>query len=604
MAKKYTGSLSLEWFNKQKSILVQAEETGRKNGEVPAPKVDWINKDEALFYEIVDEEGRGLSPYWVDRSDLRVKEARPLSFQKAYTAVEKPKAGSLIDKEYKLVQSSEDDPTIENMLIRGDNLLALNALKKLFESRPDDEKVKCIFIDPPYNTGSAFEYYEDSMAHSEWLTLTRDRLIVLRELLKADGTIWISIDDDEGHYLKVLCDEIFSRDCFVATVIWRSTDNSNNDAKQLSLDHNMILVYSKQPEWRSNRIAALPEQQAHFKNPDDDPRGAWFDGNPISSPNYRKNLCYNVTSPQGFEVHFPKNGWRWSKETMEEKIASGEIRFTPDGKAIRRRTYLADMKGIPPSTLWADLESTGHNRQAKYEQKKIFPEREKEELFDTPKPERLLKKVFEVATNEGDLVLDCFGGSGTTFAAAQKMGRHWIGVEVGTQTDVHIIPRLKKVLTGKDKGGITDLVDWQGGGSFKYYTLGESIIEHATRDFNWKLGREFIETSLLSSYDFAPDPEFSLSQAELVAASRQPAVGFHRVGQKQMAGVVSLGEPKKEKPISYDELMAWYGSLKKFKGTQSITIFTNRSVELAYDSKPEDLEVIKVPHAIFAELEK
>lgn len=603
MAKKYSGSLSLEWFNKQKSILVLADDASAK-GDVPAPKLNWVNKDEALFYEISEKEGKGLSPYWVDRSDLRVKEARPLVFQKTYKAVEKARAGNFIDKDYKLIEAYDEDPAIENILIRGDNLLALNALKKLFANRADDDKVKCIFIDPPYNTGSAFEHYEDNMAHSEWLTLTRDRLTILRDLLKEDGTIWISIDDDEGHYLKVLCDEVFSRACFIATVIWRSTDNSNNDAKQFSLDHNFILVYSKNPEWISNRVEASPEQQIHFKNPDNDPRGSWFDGNPISSPHYRKNLCYQVKSPQGFMIDPPKNGWRWSKETMEEKIRSGEIRFTPDGKAIRRRTYLADMKGIPPSTLWADLDSTGHNRQAKYEQKKIFPEKEKVELFDTPKPERLLKKIFDVATNEGDIILDCFGGSGTSFAVAQKMKRRWIGVEVGEQTDLHIIPRLKNVVAGKDKGGITGLVDWQGGGGFKYYIVGDSIIDVASRDFNWKLGRDFIEQSLLSSYDFSLDAQFSFEQIDLIEANQKPSIGFHRIGQKQMACVVSLLEPGKDKPVKYDELMAWYGALKKFKGTQSITIFTNRSVELAYDSKPDDLEIIKVPHAIFAELEK
>src|SRR5690349_20829894 len=159
MTKKYTGSLSLEWFNKQKSILILAERPATANGAVPAPKINWINKDEALFYEIVNEEGRGLSPYWVDRSDLRVKEARPLVFQKAYETLEGQKAGSLIEKEYNLVESDEDNPLIENMLIRGDNLLALNALKKFFTNRPDEEKVKCIYIDPPFNTDQAFEHY-------------------------------------------------------------------------------------------------------------------------------------------------------------------------------------------------------------------------------------------------------------------------------------------------------------------------------------------------------------------------------------------------------------------------------------------------------------
>jgi DNA methylase len=200
--------------------------------------------------------------------------------------------------------------------------------------------------------------------------------------------------------------------------------------------------------------------------------------------------------------------------------------------------------------------------------------------------------------------LDCFGGSGTTFAVAQKMNRRWIGVEIGKHADTHIIPRLKKVLTGTDQSGISKAVNWPGGGSFKYYTLGDSIIEPATRDFNWKLGRDFIEKSLLSSYDFASDSEFVFPQEELVATSRQPAIGFHCIGQRQMAGIVSLVEPQEDRPVSYDELMHWYEALKMFKGTHSITVFTNRGIEIAYETKPEDLEVIKVPHAIFAELEK
>lgn len=186
MGKKYTGSLSLEWFNKQKSILIQAEKEEQAKGDVPAPKINWINKDDALFYEIVDDEGRGLSPYWVDRSDLRVKEARPLLFQKAYRVVEKPKPESLIEKEYKMVESKEDDPAIENILIRGDNLLALNSLKKLFANRPDEEKVACIYIDLPFNTDQAFEHYEDALEHSVWLTMTRDRLRVCSGPIKLD----------------------------------------------------------------------------------------------------------------------------------------------------------------------------------------------------------------------------------------------------------------------------------------------------------------------------------------------------------------------------------------------------------------------------------
>lgn len=359
-----------------------------------------------------------------------------------------------------------------NILIHGDNLLALKALEQGFAG-----KVKCIFIDPPYNTGAAFEQYDDGLEHSIWLSMLRDRLEILRKLLSVDGTIWIAIDDNEAHYLKVLCDEIFGRENFVANVVWKSSDNSNNDAKQFSLDHNHILVYSKQDGWLSAKTRGADENYAHFTNPDNDPRGPWFDGNPLGSPAYRENLVFSLVSPQGHTIAPPANGWRWSKQTLLEKLDTGEIRFTKDGKGIRRRTYLWEQKGLPPSTLWVDLEETGHNRQAKFEQKKLFPQWEKSEWFGTPKPEKLLRRVFELATKKSDLVLDSFAGSGTTGAVAHKMGRRWIMIELGNHAHTHIVPRLKKVIDGQDPGGITEAVGWKGGGGFRTFRLAPSLIE-------------------------------------------------------------------------------------------------------------------------------
>lgn len=400
-----------------------------------------------------------------------------------------------------------DMDIFDNRLIFGDNLLALKALEQEFTG-----KIKCIFIDPPYNTGSAFSLYDDGIEHSLWLNLIRDRLELMRNLLHPSGTIWISIDDNEGHYLKVLCDEVFGRSCFVSTVIWRSTDNSNNDAKTFSVDHNMILVYSRQPGWESNRLPADPKKRMHFKNPDNDPRGPWFDGNPISSPNPRPNLCYDLTAPNGNIIHPPTNGWRWSKETMQEKLDSGEIRYTTDGTNIRRRTYLSDMKGLPPSTLWFDLELTGHNRQAKYEQKKIFPDRGKNELFPTPKPERLIYYIFSIATEENDLVLDSFAGSGTTGAVAHKMNLRWIMVELGEHCFTHIIPRMKKIIDGNDDGGISEMVDWKGGGGFRYFRLAPSLLEK-DRWGNWVINKEYNAGMLaeavckLEGFTYAPSDQ-------------------------------------------------------------------------------------------------
>lgn len=411
------------------------------------------------------------------------------------------------EKSYHAATRVTENDIFDNVLIHGDNLLALKALEADYAG-----KVKCVFIDPPYNTGSAFEHYDDGLEHSIWLGLMRDRLEIIRRLMSDDGSLWITIDDNEAHYLKVICDEIFGRKCFVADVIWKSSDNSNNDAKQFSLDHNHILVYSKNEEWLSNKTRGDDAKYGHFKNPDNDPRGPWFDGNPLGSPAYRENLIFDLKSPQGHVVKPPANGWRWSKETLAEKMASGEIRFTPDGKGIRRRTYLWEQGGLPPSTLWIDLEETGHNRQAKFEQKKLFPDWSKEEWFGTPKPEKLIRRILELSTKPNDLVLDSFAGSGTTGAVAHKMHRKWIMVEVGNHCSTHIIPRLRKVVDGNDAGGISSLVSWSGGGGFRFYELAPSLLE---KD---KWGREVISKNYnpemlaqalckLEGFSYAPNPD-------------------------------------------------------------------------------------------------
>ena len=361
----------------------------------------------------------------------------------------------------------------DNLLIQGDNLEALKALLPFYRGQ-----VKCIFIDPPYNTKSAFEHYDDNLEHAQWLSMMLPRLQLLRELLREDGSIWVTIDDNEGHYLKVLMDEVFGRGNFVANVVWQSSDNSNNDAKTISVDHNQVLIYSRSPGWLSNKLDA-EEKRSHFKNPDNDPRGAWFDGNPLNSPKPRENLMYQLTAPNGNVISHPPNGWRWELETIQLKLASGEIRFNDTMTGIKRRTYLLEMKGLPPSTLWTDLLQTGHNRQAKTEQKTLLGATALE-LFDTPKPEKLLQKILQIATNENDLILDSFLGSGTTAAVAHKMRRRWIGIEMGEHAATHCLPRLQKVIDG-EQGGISKAVEWAGGGSFRFMRLGEAVFDEAGR---------------------------------------------------------------------------------------------------------------------------
>lgn len=357
----------------------------------------------------------------------------------------------------------------ENLLIQGDNLKALKALKPFYAGR-----IKCIFIDPPYNTQSAFSHYDDKLEHSQWLSMMYPRLVLLRDLLSADGSLWITIDDNESHYLKVLCDEIFGRSCFIANIAWRTSDSSNNNVTKFSLDHNDILVYGKTKEWRPKFLDDLKKRK-HFKNPDNDPRGPWFDGNNIQNPGLRPNLQFDITAPNGNVIKHPPNGWRWSRETIEAKMATGEIRFSDDNTRLIRRTYLADMEGLPPSSLWTELEDTGHNRGAKYELKNLFPDIPVTELFGTPKPEKLLQRIMEHATNPGDFVLDSFAGSGSTAAVAHKMGRQYITIEMGEHAKTHCIPRLEKVIDG-EQGGISQLVNWGGGGGFKFCTLADPIF--------------------------------------------------------------------------------------------------------------------------------
>jgi adenine-specific DNA-methyltransferase len=397
---------------------------------------------------------------------------------------------------------SEND-RFDNRLIFGDNLLALKALEQEFTG-----KVKCIYIDPPFNTGQAFAHYDDGVEHSLWLSLMRDRLEILRKLLTAEGSIWVHLDDNEVFYLKIVMDEIFGRQNFIASVTWRAADSSNNDATQFSLDHNLILAYSSQPNWKANKLARTEEANAHYSNPDNDPRGPWFSGN-LSSPNPRPNLRFDINSPTGQIIKPPANGWRWSKENIDEKIASGEIIFSKDGTRIIRKTYLEDQSGLSPSTLWDNIEETGHNRQAKYELKKLFPGVQTAELFRTPKPERLLHKIIHIATNPGDLVLDSFAGSGTTGAVAHKMGRRWIMVELGDHCHTHIIPRLQKVIDGADQGGITASVGWQGGGGFRYFRLAPSLLEK-DRWGNWVINKQYNAAMLaeaackLEGFTYAP----------------------------------------------------------------------------------------------------
>ena len=357
------------------------------------------------------------------------------------------------------------DPTADNLLIQGDNLEALKALLPFYAGR-----VKCIFIDPPYNTKSAFEHYDDNLEHSQWLSMMYPRLELLRQLLHRDGSIWVTIDDNEGHYLKAEMDEVFGRSCFVATVAWESRYSRSNDAS-LSISHNFVLVYATDPDrWKAtrNRLARTEAQAAQYTNPDNDPRGPWR-AIPWDAPNLRPNLTYPITTPTG-RVRMPPQGRCWSRtrEQWDEMVAKGLAYFGRSGDgAPSFKQFLCDAAPIVPNTWWSH-EDAGHTDEAKKEIQGLFGN---ENLFATPKPERLIHRIVTISTNSGDLVLDSFLGSGTTAAVAHKMGRRWIGIEMGEHARTHCLPRLKKVVEG-EQGGISESVGWQGGGGFHFVKIG------------------------------------------------------------------------------------------------------------------------------------
>ena len=377
---------------------------------------------------------------------------------------------------YRLLEEAPDlssgEPDTGNILIQGDNLEALKALLPFYAGQ-----VKCIYIDPPYNTHSAFEHYDDSLEHTQWLAMIWPRLELLRDLLAEDGSIWVNIDDSEAHYLKVIMDEIFGRNSFVAMNVWQKRYSREN-REAIGDVHEYICVFSKSLEIfkkTRNRVPLTEEQEKIYKNPNNDPRGRWR-GIPMTAQGYRPNQMYEIVSPGG-AAHLPPEGRCWSMIEPEflKLREAGRIYFGRDNNSqpnvIR---YLSEVEGFVPWTWWPSSE-VGHTDESKKEIHALFG---KKDAFDTPKPERLIQRILHIATNPGDLVLDSFLGSGTTAAVAHKMGRRYIGIEMGEHAVTHCVPRLRKVIDG-EQGGISKSVNWQGGGGFRFYRLGPPVFDEA-----------------------------------------------------------------------------------------------------------------------------
>lgn len=425
-------------------------------------ELTWTNKHEAL---IAHDDG-GYE--WVAPDDYRVNEVRLLHDAVTVGAVH-----------------PSNRRAKDNLLIRGDALHALTAISENPEFSDEYKgKVKLVYIDPPFNTGQAFAQYDDDLEHSVWLTMMRDRLKQIFELLADDGTIWVHLDDAESAYARVILDEVFGRKNFLATITWEKADSPRMDARTFSARHDHIHVFAKSSAATIRRLPLEASQQSHFRLVDDAGR------------NYRKVLLrktgsnslrregpsgwFPIAAPDGSEA-WPlfddgtEGTWRWGRERVQRESEMLEWDKKSDRWVPYVRQYADAQATKPPETIWAGAD-VGYNRTGKHEIRRLSPAGL--QAFATPKPERLLERVIHLATEPGDMVLDCFAGSGTTAAVAHKMGRRWVTVEWSETTLANFTePRLRKVVAGQDDGGVSSAQGWLGGGSFRVVDVAPSMFD-------------------------------------------------------------------------------------------------------------------------------
>lgn len=451
-------------------------------------ELTWTNKHLRL---LAHEDG---SYEWLEPSDYRVAEVRLLH-------------------QVASVGTVESRPAAENLLIRGDALYALTSLVRLPEfAREYLGKVKLAYLDPPFNTQQSFLHYDDALEHSVWLTMLRDRLLQIRDLLSRDGSVWVHLDDSEAHRARLVLEEVFGNQNFVASVIWQKIHARNNSAQHFSADHDYILVFAKDKDSLTlNRIDRTELSDKEFWNPDDDPRGPWRRSDLTASHAYGEGK-YEVVSPSG-EVFVPRDGrwWSVSQETFEELRRDNRLWWGRDGTTFPfRKRFQSELMGLVPTTIWLHDE-VGNNREAKGEITRLFG---RGSIYSTPKPERLLRKIIHIASSPGDVVLDCFVGSGTTAAVAHKMGRRWVAVEREAATvETFALPRLIRVVAGEDPGGVTALVGWKSGGGFRVVDVAPSMFEAedglvflADRMSNGPLAEA---TAAQLGFEYEPDPPFA-----------------------------------------------------------------------------------------------
>ncbi|MDQ3691341.1 MAG: site-specific DNA-methyltransferase [Chloroflexota bacterium] len=420
-------------------------------------ELTWTNKHLRL---LAHEDGRYE---WVSPSDYRVAEVR------------------LLDDVTSVGEVSSDRAR-DNLLIRGDALNALRSLARLPEFASEYlGKVKLAYLDPPFNTQQSFLQYDDALEHSVWLTMMRDRLAQIRELLAPDGSVWVHLDDSEVAYCRVMMDELFGRDNFVATVVWQKSYTRENRT-DISTVHDYMLLYARdRAAWASARNLLPPtaEQIGRYRNPDNDPRGPWKALPPHAKAGVGRRAAqfYELTLPSGRTVNPPPGRcWLYVRERFDGLVADGRVWFGRSGDSMPAiKGFLSEVpSGLVPITIWPH-EEVGTTGTAKSEIVRLFSA---VSPFATPKPEHLIERILQIASNEGDVVLDCFLGSGTTAAVAHKMGRRWVGVErEGATIDTYAAPRLSMVVRGEDPGGVTGSTAWKGGGGFRLLEAAQSMFE-------------------------------------------------------------------------------------------------------------------------------
>lgn len=414
-------------------------------------QLTWYNKDKAL---IPTETGK-YGYTWVDPSDPRYCETHTLVYDDYVQGSQTPKSD-----EFAYSERADLEPQDDNLLILGESGDVLEALTRVPElAKKYVGQVKLIYIDPPFNTAQTFASYEDNLEHSIWLTMMRDRLHHMKKLLSADGSIWVHLDDVEVHRMRLLLDEVFSPGSFVTTIAWEKAQGARNDT-DISSAQDLILVYKKSPtiDFKSvrNLLPRSAAQIERYQNPDNDPRGPWRQGDNGTAKSGSEDYRFQIKLPSGREVVPPPGSyWRFSAASFQAARKEGRIWFGANGDSLPViKRYLNEVQGgVVPRTWWPASE-VGSNQEAKRDHlRRLFPD---SEPFSTPKPERLLERIIHIGSNPGDIVLDVFGGSGTTAAVAQKMGRRWVTCELLESTFTTFTrPRLEKVINDQDPGGIT-----------------------------------------------------------------------------------------------------------------------------------------------------